>query len=189
MNLPNQLTVARLGLALLLVVCLTISFTGNYLVALGLFIAATVTDYYDGAIARRRGLVTDFGTLMDPLADKILTVSAFICLIPDIPAWIVILVVAREFLITGLRLLASSQNVILPAERLGKHKTGWQMAAVICYLLFLGVEQVFPLLKEYQVWTAGFAIIAYTILTIMTVLTLYSGVAYFWKNRSLIQTK
>jgi len=188
--------VARLGLALLLVVCLTVSFMGNYLVALALFIVATVTDYYDGAIARRRGLVTDFGTLMDPLADKILTVSAFICLIPasvaasvSFPAWIVIIVVAREFLITGLRLLASSQNVIMPAERLGKHKTGWQMAAVICYLLFLGVEQVFPMLTEYQVWRVGFAIVAYFILTVMVVLTLYSGVAYFWKNRSLIQTK
>ena len=200
MNLPNLLTLGRLGITLLLVMCLSVSFLGKYLVALVLFIVATVTDYYDGALARRRGLVTDFGKLMDPLADKILIASAFICLIPAIPAWVVILIIAREFLITGLRLLASSQNVIMPAERLGKHKTGWQMATVISYLLFYGIMQIWYGLGLERFWIfSGEEVeryffqaldwISFGILTVTVVLTLYSGVAYFWKNRSLIRTK
>jgi len=148
---------------------------------------------------------------MDPLADKILTASALICLIPIIPAWVVILIIGREFLITGLRLLASSQNVIIPAERLGKHKTGWQMATVICYLLFFGIIRLFPALSEQHAWMLAnnvpprlllpspclpefwvvlfFVLSGYAVLAVTVVLTLYSGVAYFWKNRSLIKTK
>src|SRR6187402_2465491 len=113
MNLPNQLTVARLFITVLFVAALSVEFPGNKIAALVLFLAATLTDYLDGVIARKWNLITDFGKLMDPLADKVLTASVFICLIPfgALPAWVVIIIISREFLITGLRLLASSKNI------------------------------------------------------------------------------
>ena len=122
MNLPNILTLLRLGLTVLLVASLSVAVSvAHFATALVLFLLASLTDYLDGVIARKWNLITDFGKLMDPLADKILTASAFICLIPfgALPAWAVIIIISREFLITGLRLLASSKGVILPAEKLG----------------------------------------------------------------------
>lgn len=188
MNLPNLLTLFRLVLTALFVVCLSLQLPWHNTAALALFLLATLTDYLDGEIARRWDLITDFGKLMDPLADKVLTASAFICLISAslIPAWVVIIIISREFLITGLRLLASSKNVILPAEKLGKHKTAWQMATIIYYLgLLSAAEWSAPLsLKEPNIWlTLGQILTA-----IAAILTVYSGLAYFWKNRHLIQS-
>src|SRR5213078_1795608 len=132
MNLPNKLTLSRLvlTLAFLFVIFLDPN-PWRDTVALFLFSAASITDYFDGMIARRDKLITNFGILMDPLADKILVCSAFIAFVGErslkgetwIPAWIVVVVVSRELAITGLRLLAASQNVVLAAERFGKHKT------------------------------------------------------------------
>jgi CDP-diacylglycerol--glycerol-3-phosphate 3-phosphatidyltransferase len=149
-----------------------------------LFLAATLTDYLDGVIARRWNLITDFGKLMDPLADKVLTASAFICLIPfgALPAWAVIIIISREFLITGLRLLASSKNIILPAEKLGKHKTAWQMATIIYFLLLLALrEWTKPVSILETAWGGGQWLVGITV-----VLTVYSGLAYLYKNRALI---
>lgn len=189
MNLPNQLTLGRLVLALFFVAAMSIDAHAAKVAALFIFLVATVTDYLDGAIARKYGLVTDFGKLMDPLVDKILTAAAFILLIPAgaIPAWAVIVIISREFLITGLRLLANAKGRILPAERLGKHKTAWQMITIIYFLLLLpfsdtatAAEPWFPI-----AWNAiGGALIIVTI-----VLTVNSGVAYLWKNRDLIEDK
>src|SRR5258708_2099188 len=125
MNIPNQLTVARFGLT---VVFLAAFFAREQFadsVALLIFSAAGLTDYWDGKIARRDNLITNFGILMDPLADKILVCSAFIAFVGRsiIPAWMVVIIVARELAITGLRLLAASKNVVLAAEGYGKHKT------------------------------------------------------------------
>src|SRR6478736_7586805 len=137
MNLPNLLTLLRLALTALLVASLSVEYRWRFATALVLFLLASLTDYLDGVLARKWNMITDFGKLMDPLADKVLTASAFICLIPfkALPAWAVIIIISREFLITGLRLLASSKGVILPAERIGKHKTIWQMVAIIYFLL------------------------------------------------------
>ncbi len=186
MNLPNQLTVARLGLTVVFVACLSASFPFNHTVALAIFLVATLTDYLDGVIARSRGLITDFGKLMDPLADKVLTAAAFICLLPAgaLPPWVVIVIIAREFLITGLRLLAGSKGVVLPAEKLGKHKTAWQMGTIIYFLLLLAVGdwtgEKFP-------WAhAAWNVVGPWIVAVTTLLTVYSGAGYFWKNRSLI---
>ena len=188
MNLPNKLTVLRLFITAAFVVCLTVPFPFAFTAALFLFIAASVTDYLDGAIARKHGLITDFGKLMDPLADKILTAAAFICLIPfgALPAWVVIVIIAREFLITGLRLLAGSEGVVLPAERLGKHKTGWQIATIIFFLSLLALG------RDWQLGDAGWystmwSGVGGTMVGITTLLTVYSGFGYFWKNRSLIR--
>jgi CDP-diacylglycerol---glycerol-3-phosphate 3-phosphatidyltransferase len=187
MNLPNRLTVLRLGLTAAFVVCLTAGIPRGQTLGLALFALAALTDFLDGAIARRFGLVTDFGKLMDPLADKILTASAFICLIQPgaIPAWAVIVIIAREFLITGLRLLAGAKGAVLPAERLGKHKTAWQMATIFFFLTLLALGEWPGLLPEDMVRAAR-DVLGPLLIGVTVALTVYSGGAYLWKNRSLI---
>ena len=144
MNWANRLTVSRLGLTILFVLALNSDWRFRYTIALLLFVVAGVTDYFDGEIARRYQFVTNFGKLMDPLVDKIMIAAAFISLVSlaAIPAWAAIIVVARDFLITGLRLLASSMGNILPAERLGKHKTSWQIATVVFFLVLLAIREL-----------------------------------------------
>ena len=122
---------------MLFLIVLFVEFSFHYTVALVLFVAASITDILDGTIARKRGLITDFGKLMDPLADKILICSAFIAFIELewMPAWMVIVIVARELAITGLRLLAASKNIVLAAEKQGKNKTITQVVAIIALLV------------------------------------------------------
>jgi CDP-diacylglycerol---glycerol-3-phosphate 3-phosphatidyltransferase len=186
MNLPNILTLSRLGLTVLLVGSLSVEYPWRFAIALLLFLLASLTDYLDGVLARRWNLITDFGKLMDPLADKILTASAFICLIPfgALPAWAVIVIISREFLITGLRLLASSKGMILPAEKLGKHKTAWQMITIVFFLALLAADDFTPEGTEIVdlLWGYGGA----ALVTITVVLTVFSGSAYLWKNRALL---
>ena len=185
-NLPNFLTVLRLAMGVLLVVGLSVDFPWHFTGALVVFLAASLTDYLDGVIARRHNLITDFGKLMDPLADKILTASAFICLIPygALPAWAVIVIISREFLITGLRLLAGSKGVVLPAEKLGKHKTVWQMITIIFFLGLLAATEFGAgrSTAADHLWTWGGA----TLVAATVVLTIWSGMAYLWKNRRLL---
>ncbi len=191
MNLPNRLTIARLYLTAGFVVSMTLAWRWNYSAGLAFFVAASCTDYLDGQIARSRRLVSEFGKLMDPLADKVLMAAGFICLIPEgaIPAWAVIVIISREFLITGLRLLAASKGTVLPADKLGKHKTVWQMITVIYFLLLLSLREgeragVFAGLWWWpRAWRyGGAALIALTL-----VLTLYSGAGYLWKNRRIVE--
>ncbi len=192
MNLPNRLTLARILLAPFFVIAMGLDFSGSKSIALFIFLIAVVTDYLDGSIARSRGLITDFGKLMDPLADKILTASAFILLIPvgAMPAWAVILIISREFLITGLRSLANSHGKVLPAERLGKHKTGWQMATILFFLILLAVAEVPGGTVDQSEWFGFLWMKAGTALVVITTaLTVYSGAAYFWKNRDLISNR
>ncbi len=183
MNLPNTLTLIRLGLTALLVTSLSLNYPWRASVALVIFLIATATDYVDGVIARKWNLITDFGKLMDPLADKVLTASVFICLIPfgALPAWVVIIIISREFLITGLRLLASSKNIILPAEKLGKHKTAWQMATIIYFLVLLTVSEWQGSPPSEAAWAFSQWLVGITV-----ILTVYSGLAYLYKNRALI---
>jgi CDP-diacylglycerol--glycerol-3-phosphate 3-phosphatidyltransferase len=203
MNLPNRLTISRFYLTAGFVASMTLawrddtewgpmpfSWAWGYSAGLVLFLAAAITDYFDGEIARRRNLVSDFGKLMDPVADKVLMAAAFICLIPEhaIPAWAAIVIISREFLITGLRLLAASKGVVLPSEKLGKHKTAWQMVTVIYFLVLLSLYEfhragvIVGLFWWAHAWRyGGIALIALSL-----ALTLYSGLGYLWKNRSLI---
>ena len=193
MNLPNRLTVARFFLTLGFVIALSVDWRYGHTLALALFITGSITDYADGYIARRYNLVTDFGKLMDPLVDKIMIAGAFICLVPPpsraIPAWAVVVIISREFLITGLRLLAASKGIVLPAEALGKHKTGWQIATVIFFLLLLAAREfdnlgLSPALLDNVQSRLGTPLIG-----IALGLTLYSGAGYFWKNRGLLKTQ
>jgi CDP-diacylglycerol--glycerol-3-phosphate 3-phosphatidyltransferase len=191
MNLPNKLTLSRLVLtfAFLVVVFSCIHFRET--IALALFIAASLTDYYDGHIARRDKLITNFGILMDPLADKILICSAFIAFVglTLMPAWMVVIIVARELAITGLRLLAASKQVVLAAERYGKHKTISQIVAIISVLVLISYEQwgrpgraIFGFDLFGTPWIVWFTHITQWI---TVSLTLVSGTLYLWRNRQL----
>jgi len=188
MNLPNRLTLSRLALTIFFVVCLSWPMTYGRTFALVLFVLGGVTDYFDGEIARRYGIVTNFGKLMDPLADKVMIAAGFICLVPvgAVPAWVATIVVARDFLITGLRLLASAEGVILPAERMGKHKTSWQIVTVIFFLLLLSAVEVRPGVGGARWWQNLWAYGGNTLLWITIGLTIYSGLGYLWGNRGLI---
>src|SRR5205809_7832417 len=137
MNLPNKLTLARFVLTVFFLAALFWRAPYNDTVALVLFCVASLTDYYDGKIARRDKLITNFGTLMDPLVDKIMTCSAFIAFVGrgTVPAWMAVIIVARELAITGLRLMAATKNVVLAAEGYGKHKTVSQIVAIITLLV------------------------------------------------------
>ena len=194
MNLPNQLTVSRFVMTAVFILVVFWRSPLNDTLALLLFSVASFTDYLDGKIARSRNLITNFGTLMDPLADKILTCAAFIALVERgqlvavgagvrVEAWMVIIIVSRELAITGLRLLAASKQLVLAAERYGKHKTISQMVAIIA-LLMLDAYPEWGRWAEVCIkpWLPWFAFIA---LWLTVILTFTSGVLYLWRNRQL----
>jgi CDP-diacylglycerol--glycerol-3-phosphate 3-phosphatidyltransferase len=193
MNLPNKLTASRFVLTVLFLWVLFSPIRYNDTLALIFFCLAGVTDFLDGRIARSRKLITNFGKLMDPLADKIMTCSAFVAFVesthlnPQAPvqvaAWMVIVIVAREFAITGLRLLAASKNIVLAAERFGKHKTISQIVVIIA-LLVVDARAEWPAFLQYLfgVWVPPFAEI---MLWVTVALTVASGVIYLWRNRRL----
>jgi len=192
MNIANRLTVSRFFLSLGFVIALSIDVLPfRFTIALLLFLIAGITDYADGEIARRFQMESDFGRLMDPLVDKIMMAAAFICLVPlrAIPAWAATIIVSREFLITGLRLLAASKGRVLAAEKLGKHKTAWQIITAIFFLLMLSVGEFARLqatpwaaMVYGRVWTWGGAFLIFVTIA----LTLVSGAGYLWKNWALI---
>ena len=188
MNWANRITLSRLALTVLFVVALNSSWQYARTSALVIFLIAGLTDFVDGEIARRYGVITNFGKLLDPLVDKIMIAAAFISLVPlkAVPAWAATTVVARDFLVTGFRLMASAKGRILPAESLGKQKTSWQVITVLFFLgLFSASELQFA--NEGSVWWLHAWNQAGPILVWITVaLTLYSGVAYAWRHRELI---
>jgi CDP-diacylglycerol--glycerol-3-phosphate 3-phosphatidyltransferase len=191
MNLPNRLTAARFILTALFVAALSSQWRYAHTTGLIVFILAGVTDYLDGLIARKRKLVTDFGQLMDPMADKIMMASAFILLVPlgAFPAWVAIVIISREFAITGLRLLAASKGVVLPAERMGKHKTLWQIVTVCFFLLLLSLKELATvgIGKSGAWWWIAWNLGGGALIACALLLTLYSGIGYIWKNRALIE--
>jgi CDP-diacylglycerol--glycerol-3-phosphate 3-phosphatidyltransferase len=192
MNLPNKLTLSRFVLTVAFLAVMFSRMPFHQTVALVLFVAGGVSDFLDGLIARRQKLITNFGILMDPLADKVMVCSAFIAFVGLhwMPAWMVVIVVARELAITGLRLLAASKNVVLAAEGYGKHKTISQIVAIISILVLeshgqwgavgqavFGFHLVWP-----GPWVAWFAEAAKWV---AVALTFISGWLYLWRNRAL----
>ena len=139
MNLPNKLTISRIILTFVFMFFLFSRGAMAKSLALFIFVAASFTDYYDGLIARRRGQITNFGKLMDPIADKVLTLAAFLAFVELglIPAWMVVVIIMRELFITGVRLVAVSRGIVLEAETGGKHKTVSQVLAIFLMLIFL----------------------------------------------------
>ena len=188
MNWANRLTLSRLGLTVAFVAALNSSWEYARTSALILFIIAGLTDFLDGEVARRYGAVTNFGKLMDPLVDKIMVAAAFISLVPlkAVPAWAATTVVARDFLITGLRLMASAKGRVLPAETLGKQKTSWQIITVVFFLTLLAAREL-RYVDQSSTWWLQARDQAGPILVWITVgLTVWSGVGFTWRHRQLI---
>lgn len=188
MNWANRLTLSRLVLTVLFVLALNSSWEYARTCALVIFLVAGLTDFIDGEIARRYGVITNFGKLMDPLVDKIMMAAAFISLVPlkAVPAWAATTVVARDFLITGLRLMASARGRILPAELLGKQKTSWQIITVIFFLGLLSMAELRYADERSMWWLRAWNQGGPILVWITVALTLYSGVGYAWRNRELI---
>ena len=172
MNLPNKLTVLRIVLIPVFMGILYWGFPGAQYVALAVFIIASLTDFLDGYIARRDGLVTDFGKFADPLADKMLVTAAMLWFVEigQMPAWVLLIVLVREFAVSGLRMIASDAGRVIAAGWSGKVKTASTMVCII--LMFLPIGSVIN--------TICVGIIAVT--------TLYSGVEYFAKNKDVIKS-
>ncbi len=185
MNLPNRLTFGRLVLTVLFLCAMFWRARYNDTFALLIFSAASLTDYYDGKIARRDKLITNFGTLMDPLADKILICSAFIAFVGrgTVPAWMAVIIVTRELAITGLRLLAATKNVLLAAEAYGKQKTVSQIVAILVLLVAESFDEWGDwAVRVFKPWMPT---LAYVALSATVTLTFTSGVLYLWRNRQL----
>jgi CDP-diacylglycerol---glycerol-3-phosphate 3-phosphatidyltransferase len=188
MNWANRITLSRLGLTVVFVVALNSSWQYARTTALVIFLIAGLTDFVDGEIARRYGVITNFGKLMDPLVDKIMMAAAFISLVPlkAVPAWAATTVVARDFLITGLRLMASAKGRILPAERLGKQKTSWQIITVIFFLALLSMSELRYADEKSTWWVRAWTEAGPVLVWITVALTIYSALGFTWRNRELI---
>jgi CDP-diacylglycerol--glycerol-3-phosphate 3-phosphatidyltransferase len=188
MNWANRLTLSRLLLTIFFVAALNSTWQYGRTCALVIFLVAGATDFVDGEIARRYAWVTNFGKLMDPLVDKIMMAAAFISLVPlkAVPAWAATTVVARDFLITGLRLMASARGRILPAERLGKQKTSWQVITVIFFLALLSIHELRYASEGSTWWSRAWYDAGPVLVWITVALTVYSGLGYAWRHRELI---
>lgn len=175
MNTPNKLTIARMIIVPFLVIFLLTGWGGeaNRYISLTLFVVASVTDWFDGYLARKNNLVTNFGRFMDPLADKLLVCSAMICMIDlkRLPAWFVIIIIAREFIISGFRLIAAENGIVIAANYWGKFKTASQMIMII--LLILHFDGIFVILEQIFIWLS----LALTIISLIT---------YIWQNRTVL---
>lgn len=175
MNTPNKLTIARIIIVPFLVIFLLTGWGGeaNRYISLTLFVVASVTDWFDGYLARKNNLVTNFGKFMDPLADKLLVCSAMICMIDlkRLPAWFVIIIIAREFIISGFRLIAAENGIVIAANYWGKFKTASQMIMII--LLILHFDGIFVILEQIFIWLS----LALTIISLIT---------YIWQNRTVL---
>jgi CDP-diacylglycerol---glycerol-3-phosphate 3-phosphatidyltransferase len=188
MNLPNKLTVARIILTFVFMFFLFCHGIWAKVAALLIFTAASLTDFYDGKIARKENQITNFGKLMDPIADKILILAAFMAFVEMqlVAAWMALLIMSREIIITGLRLFAMTKGKVLAAETAGKHKTVSQMVAIFSILLFLIFREV---MERYYVWPnhiGGYFNAGILILMLITVvLTLVSGISFLWRQKNL----
>ena len=192
MNLPNKLTLLRIILVPFFVAAMLIEFPLHYLAALVIFAAASITDLLDGKIARKRGLVTNFGKFSDPLADKILVMSALLCMVQlgICDCIIVIVVLFREFAVTSVRLLAASEGKVVAANIWGKVKTVTQMVAIIIIFVLQIILEILSLCKVgIPVLSTAFFIVGEVLLWISTLFCIISGVIYLNDNKEFISLK
>ena len=188
MNWANRLTLSRLALTVLFVAAVNSTWEYGRTTAFVVFLVAGLTDFADGEVARRYGFITNFGKLMDPLVDKIMIAAAFISLVPlkVVPAWAAATIVGRDFLITGVRLLASAKGRILPAETLGKQKTSWQIVTIIFFLALLAIGEWRSVVQGARWWLTARDVAGPILVWITVALTVYSGIGFAWRNRSLL---
>ena len=190
MNLPNKLTISRIGLAFIFILFLFLREVVFKYVAILIFLLACLTDFWDGKLARENDAVTNLGKLLDPIADKVLILGAFLAFVELglIPAWMVVLIALREFLVTSLRLFAMASGKVLEAVRWGKNKTISQMVAIVCILIYLALRDteawgISRFLEENGLFFQR-GIVALMVITV--VLTLSSGMIYTWRNRQAL---
>jgi CDP-diacylglycerol--glycerol-3-phosphate 3-phosphatidyltransferase len=211
MNLPNKLTLLRILLVPVLVACLmpgeskamaeivpTLGVVIAHHLAWLVFVLAAITDYYDGKLARERDIITNFGRLMDPLADKLLVAAAFVAFVGlnVFPAWFVIVILFREFIVTGLRTLGTTRGRIIHADAWGKHKTAWQMVTIFLTLLFLALRDTLQFTGHWYrdlsghdlEWWFHYVILG-ILMAICLVLTVLSGTLYVVRNWDLVRDK
>jgi CDP-diacylglycerol--glycerol-3-phosphate 3-phosphatidyltransferase len=189
MNLANRLTISRIVLTFVFMFFLFCQGLWPKVLSLVVFILAALSDLFDGMVAQRRNMVTDFGRLMDPIADKILVLAAFAAFVQLqlIDAWMFVIIIAREIMITSLRLFALNKGKVLSAARAGKHKTVLQMAVILTILVFIVLKEI---ALKYSTWNPAWekifrhGIFFFMLLTVG--ITLYSGLSYLWQNRKII---
>lgn len=186
MNLPNKLTISRILLTFVFMFFLFSKGIYAKSFALAVFVIASFTDYYDGYLARKAGQVTNLGKILDPIADKVLTLAAFLAFVQLglAEAWMVVIIITREFFVTGVRLVACGRRVVLAAEQGGKHKTASQVAAIFLMLVFLTVKEVMaggwnPAL---ELW---FRRVIFYIMSVVVILTLTSAASFVKKNNKV----
>jgi len=191
MNIANKLTVLRLILAFIFMRVLLIPGFNYKILAFILFCIASLTDFFDGWLARKLNQITDLGKLLDPVADKVLVLAAFISFVEMqlIASWMVVVIIVRELLITGLRILAMTKGKVLEARMLGKHKTFSQMLTIFFILCALIVKEI-GIARGF--WNLRIDVaVGYGILVLMFVslsLTVISGLSYLWHNRKIIKS-
>jgi len=189
MNLANRLTMLRIALTFVFMFFLFCHGLWFKVTAFAIFIFAALSDFFDGLIAQRKNMVTDFGRLMDPIADKILVLAAFAAFVQMqiIEAWMFVIIVSREILITSLRLFALNKGKVLSATRAGKHKTLSQMSVIFLILIFIVLKEIMLTYFTWNPsWESFFRQSIYALMLLTVGLTLYSGLSYLWENRKII---
>jgi len=190
-NIANKLTMLRIFLTVIFMLFLLWweQIWWTKLVSLLVFALAALSDFLDGLVAKKKNMVTDFGRLMDPIADKILVLAAFAAFLQMrlINVWMFMVIISREILITSLRLFALNKGKILSASRAGKHKTASQMAVIFIILVFIVFKEI---MKTFYTWNPNWNSFLnwgiYILMLITVALTLYSGLSYLWENRKVI---
>ncbi len=189
MNIANRLTMLRIVLTFVFMFFLFCHGLWAKITSLAIFAFAALSDFFDGMIAHKKNMVTDFGRLMDPIADKILVLAAFAAFVQMqlIDAWMFVIIVSREILITSLRLFALNKGKVLSAARVGKHKTFSQMAAIFSILGFIVLKEVrLTFFTWNPAWERLFLQGIFILMLFTVGLTLYSGLSYLWENRKII---
>lgn len=191
MNIANRITILRIVLAFVFILFLSQwkQIWWTKAISLVIFTAAALSDFFDGRIAQKKNMVTDFGKLMDPIADKILVLAAFIAFVQMqlVKDWMVLIIISREILITSLRLFALNKGKVLSASRAGKHKTLSQMTVIFLILGFIVFQEVMKTFFEWNpTWDHIFKSSIDILMLFIVCLTLYSGLSYLWDNRKII---
>lgn len=187
MSIANKLTFLRIFLAFICIGLILINRFSTLLIAFIVFILASITDFFDGYLARKKNMISDLGKFLDPIADKILIIGVFLAFLQlrVVNAWMVSVIMFREFIVTGLRLYSLNKGVVLEAKKWGKHKTISQILGIIIIFIIMILYSLFP--SSHRIIDLYYSFIP-LIMWYIVIITLFSGVYYFWVNRRIIRT-
>ncbi len=186
MNLPNLLTLFRIALTFIFMIFLYLPGANAKLIASLIFCLASITDFFDGYLARKYSMITDLGKLLDPIADKVLVLSAFLAFVEMgiVYAWMIVIIIARELLLTGLRILAANKGIVLSAARAGKHKTVSQMISILVILIYLVLKEAGMLGVTVGQWMEEGI---FVLMLVTVALTVISGVSFIKGNQKILR--